>query len=230
MNESPQTRPLAITTGTGGNLGKGVVSALLAAEYNVLGTMRYHKHVPELESLPGFTRGILDVLDESACREFVVSLKRQVHMTVLMVGGFQMGGIRETTWEQLQRMVQMNFQSCFFLAQSFLEKMKQQVNGGHIVLIGATPALDPINGRFAWAYTLSKSLVHNFAAMLDAEGKEHGVRTHLIVPGIIDTPVNRQAMPDADFSTWTKPEAIGKIIAFLGTKEGQVLRETVLKV
>ena len=230
MKDSHTHRPLAVTTGTGGNLGKGVVQALLEADFNVLGTMRYHNHVPELEKLPGFTRGILDVLDESACKAFVDSLTQPVHLGVLMVGGFQMGSIQETTMEQIQRMIRMNFQSCFVLAQSFLEKMQKQPNGGHIILIGANPALEPSKGRFAWAYTLSKTLVHNFATMMDAEGKDKGVRTHLIVPGIIDTPQNREAMPEAEYSTWTKPEAIGKIIAFLGSKEGAILRETVLKV
>ena len=36
-----------------------------------------------------------------------------------------------------------------------------------------------------------------------------------ILPSIIDTPVNRKAMPDAVFALWPKPEDIARVILFL---------------
>jgi hypothetical protein len=50
------------------------------------------------------------------------------------------------------------------------------------------------------------------------------------VPSTIDTPQNRKAMPDADFSNWVKPEDIANIIYYHSGDEASVLRETVLKV
>jgi len=50
---------------------------------------------------------------------------------------------------------------------------------------------------------------------LSAELKEHGVNVNCILPGTIDTPANRAARPDADFSRWVAPEALGEVIMFL---------------
>ena len=41
------------------------------------------------------------------------------------------------------------------------------------------------------------------------------MRANSILPSIIDTEANRQAMPKADFSKWPKPEDIARVILFL---------------
>jgi len=230
MTDILPSHPLVLTTGTAGSLGQGVAQTLLNSGYNVLGTMLYHQHTPELEPQPGFFRAILDVLDPVACKAFIEDMDQPLRMAVCMVGGFATGGLADTDLEQVHKMIRMNFESCFTLVKEVFEKMKRDQSGGHIVLIGAKPAIDPATGRFAWAYTLSKSLVHAFAQMLEAEGKPHGIRCALMVPGIIDTPPNRAAMPDADFEAWASPEEIGKVIAFLGSEDAIAVREAIVKV
>jgi len=41
------------------------------------------------------------------------------------------------------------------------------------------------------------------------------VRFNCVAPGIIDTAANRAAMPKADHSRWTAPEAIARTVLFL---------------
>jgi len=41
------------------------------------------------------------------------------------------------------------------------------------------------------------------------------VRANSILPSIIDTEVNRRAMPGADFAQWPKPDDIARVILFL---------------
>jgi NAD(P)-dependent dehydrogenase (short-subunit alcohol dehydrogenase family) len=36
-----------------------------------------------------------------------------------------------------------------------------------------------------------------------------------VLPGTIDTPVNRKAMPDADHARWVTPTEVATLIAFL---------------
>lgn len=80
------------------------------------------------------------------------------------------------------------------------------------------------------AYGLSKSLIFHLAELMNDEAKGKNIVTNVVVPGTIDTPQNRSAMPDADFNNWVKPEAIAEIIYWHCTNNASVLRENILKV
>ena len=73
--------------------------------------------------------------------------------------------------------------------------------------------MDPARGKGAVAYSLSKSLLFQLAAMINADHRQTDIRAFVIVPGTIDTPQNRKAMPDADFSKWQSPDRITAVIA-----------------
>ena len=47
------------------------------------------------------------------------------------------------------------------------------------------------------------------------ELKMENIQVNCVMPSTIDTPENRQAMPNADFSKWVKPEALAEAILFL---------------
>src|SRR5436190_1857199 len=74
-------------------------------------------------------------------------------------------------------------------------------------------ALQPFPG--AAGYAASKRAVLGFVDALDAEYRDDGVRVNAIIPSVIDTPANRAAMPDADFSRWVQPSAIATVVRFL---------------
>jgi NAD(P)-dependent dehydrogenase (short-subunit alcohol dehydrogenase family) len=47
--------------------------------------------------------------------------------------------------------------------------------------------------------------------------RDEGIRSNAVLPGTIDTETNRRAMPDADFSQWTSPAEIARVIHELAT-------------
>ena len=67
------------------------------------------------------------------------------------------------------------------------------------------------------AYSASKSAVVRLTESMAAELKRDGINVNCVLPGTIDTPQNRQAMPNADHSRWVKPEAIADVILFLAS-------------
>ena len=84
---------------------------------------------------------------------------------------------------------------------------------GSIVNVAAKAAFD--HGAGASAYAASKAAAVALMDSLAADVKGTGVRVNSILPSIIDTTVNRQAMPNADFTTWPKPQDIAQVILFL---------------
>ncbi|MEM6264183.1 MAG: SDR family NAD(P)-dependent oxidoreductase [Bacteroidota bacterium] len=218
-----------LITGAAGNMGRAVVQHFLSHKFNVVTTRRAQEDMTEFDSEEGFECHVLNVLDEAAVADFVENLYKPIDLAALLVGGFAMGGIADTTGKDLEKMYRLNFESAFFMTKALHAKMSQQPEGGRIVLIGAKPALNPSAGKSTLAYALSKSLIFNLAEFVNADSAASGVACSVIVPSILDTPPNRDSMPDADFSKWVKPEEIADTIHFLTTPAGKQLRETVLK-
>jgi NAD(P)-dependent dehydrogenase (short-subunit alcohol dehydrogenase family) len=86
-------------------------------------------------------------------------------------------------------------------------------DGGRIVTVGARPGLSGPKGLAA--YSASKAAVLRLTESLSEELKHRGVTVNCVLPSTIDTPENRQAMPDADHSRWVPAHDIAEVIAFL---------------
>jgi len=103
-------------------------------------------------------------------------------------------------------------------------------NNGRIFIIGSRPGLDAKSGKGMIAYGLGKSLIFRLAELMNDEAKGTNVVITVVVPGTIDTPQNRKAIPGSDPDNWVKPEAIADIIYFYASDMAAVLREPVIKV
>ena len=57
----------------------------------------------------------------------------------------------------------------------------------------------------------------HLVAMAADEAKGTGVTVNCVVPSFIDTPANRAAIPDADYSTWPKVPDIARAYVFLAS-------------
>jgi NAD(P)-dependent dehydrogenase (short-subunit alcohol dehydrogenase family) len=84
---------------------------------------------------------------------------------------------------------------------------------GSLVAIGAAAGLRA--PAELSAYAASKAAVMRLTESLADELKPHGVRANAVLPGTIDTPQNRAAMPDADPALWVKPTEVAEAILFL---------------
>ena len=78
------------------------------------------------------------------------------------------------------------------------------------------------------AYAASKAAVLNFTQSLASELAADGITVNAIAPSIIDTPANREAMPDADTENWLLPEEIAAVIEFLDDDAARIVTGSVL--
>jgi NAD(P)-dependent dehydrogenase (short-subunit alcohol dehydrogenase family) len=171
-----------------------------------------------------------DLTNEASIENVVAKItsKYKIDAALLLVGGFAMGTLQETNSAALQKMFSLNFETAYFTARPVFTHMMKQ-SAGRIVMVGARPALIASDGKATAAYSLSKSLVFKLAELLNAEGASNNVVSHVIVPSIIDTPVNRGAMPNANFSDWVKPEEIAETIFHLCSDKGRAVRDAVIR-
>jgi NAD(P)-dependent dehydrogenase (short-subunit alcohol dehydrogenase family) len=85
--------------------------------------------------------------------------------------------------------------------------------------VGGYPGLKGVAN--ASAYSASKSAVIRLVESASAEVKKQGININCILPGTIDTPQNREAMPYAEFSRWVTPKSIADVIMFLASDAGR---------
>lgn len=222
----------AIVTGATGNLGRAVVHKFLEVGFQVVGTVTSTNPGQIDFQHPFFSTIVADLMNEDAATSFVnevIDRNKKIDIAVLTVGGFGMGDIAETKTSGILKQYKLNFETAYNVARPvFIQMMKQ--GSGHIFLIGSKPGMEMRNGKYMVAYSLTKSLIFRLAELLNDEAKGSNVVTSVVVPSTIDTPQNRETMPDADFSNWVKPEAIADVIYFYCTDKATVLREPLIKV
>jgi NAD(P)-dependent dehydrogenase (short-subunit alcohol dehydrogenase family) len=174
-----------------------------------------------------------DLLDEDQVKEVMGKIYERfesIETAVLTVGGFAMGSIAGTGIADFDRMYRLNFVTAYNVARQLFIRMEGKGGGGQIIFIGTRPALHPGQAKDMIAYSLSKSLVFRLAEVINEDGKSSGITASVVIPSIIDTPQNRSAMPDAEFSKWVSPSEIAENIYHLATPAGRKLRESVIKV
>jgi NAD(P)-dependent dehydrogenase (short-subunit alcohol dehydrogenase family) len=220
-----------LITGAAGNLGKAVVREFLREDYRVLMTVEPGKD-PAFEPSENLAIFEADLQDETHSKSFVdqiVTRYKTIDIAVLLVGGFAAGGIDEADGTSVKKMIALNFDTAYFVARPVFKHMLATKIEGRIFVVGARPALYPNEGKDYLAYGLSKSMLFKLAEFLNAAGSNGNIVTTVIVPGTIDTPANREAMPKADVSKWVAPEEIARTVAFYCRDENRSLREPVLK-
>ena len=222
----------AIVTGASGNLGQAVVKKLIDAGYRTIGTVIPNDPVTMDFPAKQFEKVVVDLTSEDDAQKFVDSVIEKhdrIDVAILTVGGFAMGKIAETKTSDVQKQYRLNFETTYNMARPVFVRMIAQ-GSGRIFIIGSKPGLDSKNGKGMIAYSLTKSLIFRLAELMNDEAKGKNIVTSVIVPSTIDTPQNRQSMPDAKHDTWVKPEQIADVILFYCDEASSVIREPVIKV
>ena len=214
-------------TGATGNLGKATVDYLKKQGYQLIGTTRPGKF-SESDNIDLFECDLTDETSVSNCFEQIKSKYDELYGAVLLAGGFGMGNILDSSKEDILNMYHLNFMTAYLTSRECIKWMNEK-GGGQIIFTGAKPALEG-GGSALLPYALSKSSVIQLADLINANDELKNIRASVIVPSVIDTPPNRESMPDANFDDWVKPIKIAQNIGYLLSETANTLRGTVLKI
>jgi len=223
------SRRVALVTGANGGLGTHVTKALLDAGFAVVGLAPKIQQSdfdhPQFIALPA----TLDSLD-AARKAADTVIARFVRIDVLahLVGGFAGGTtVADTDDATFQHMFEMNVNSAFHILRAVIPHMRK-AGGGRIIAIGSRAAEDP--GPTVGAYGASKAALVSLIRTTAAENKNAGITANVILPGTMDTPANRKAMPGADISQWVQPAFVASLIVWLAGDAGKDVTGDVIPV
>ncbi len=210
---------VVIVTGGFGVLGRAVVAEL---------TKRGHK-VAAVDLAPApadypaaLALGGVDLSDETAVAAAYVTVVKQLgglDGLVNIAGGFIWEPVEGGSLGNWDKMFRINLRTAAASSSAAIPYLIR--HGGAIVNVGAAGAVQP--GAGMAPYAASKAGVRALTESLADELRAKKVRVNAVLPTIIDTPVNRASMPDADPTSWVSPQAAAKAIAFLLSDEASAV-------
>jgi NAD(P)-dependent dehydrogenase (short-subunit alcohol dehydrogenase family) len=211
-------RGVVVTGGTGA-LGRALVRVLLQQGARVAVPFRGEAEWRALQEEAGAGAALFgapaDLADPKGAQEFVddaASRLGTLDGLALAAGGWAGGSSFDAAPpDEWPSMLRANLDTVAHACRAALPHLRQQ--GGSVVAVGSRGA--ETGGAGMAAYAVSKVAVHALVRVLALENAGSGVRFNAVLPGTIDTPANRRAMPGADRSTWTSPGAIARVMAFL---------------
>ncbi|MCY4419704.1 MAG: SDR family NAD(P)-dependent oxidoreductase [Gammaproteobacteria bacterium] len=161
-----------------------------------------------------------DLTDVNQVNHSVTQIRnrfKRIDILANVAGGFRMGPpVHETPVHDWDFMLNMNAKSVFLMCRAVIPHMLQRKTG-RIVNVAARAAVE---GKARMApYCISKAAVITLTQSLAAEHKHNHINVNCILPGTIDTPQNRAAMPGSDFSNWVPTTELASEILHLCSKQ-----------
>lgn len=224
MNET-----VVLVTGGAGNLGRAVTHAFLGAGARV--AVPFYK-TDRPDALDGMRAEFgdrlftfaLDLTTERGASQAirqVVEWGGALNAVAHLIGGYRGGSeLAETQVDVWDRMMDLNVKSAWLVTR-FAVPHLLDAGGGPMVFVSSRAARQQRAGR--GAYAVSKAALLALVETIAEEYGERGIRANAVLPGTVDTPDNRSAMPDADPARWTPPEEIARVILFLASGQSAVI-------
>jgi NAD(P)-dependent dehydrogenase (short-subunit alcohol dehydrogenase family) len=190
-------------------------------------------HATEAEHFPWRTHAQvklvagIDLTEEAAVAQLYGDVPK-LWASIHLAGGFAMSPIGTATKADLMKQLDLNLVTAFLCCRAAVNAMTG--GGGRIVNVAARPALEWRAGAGMTAYGASKAAVAAFTVALAEEVVKAGILVNAVAPSIMDTPANRAAMPQADYSAWPKVEEVAATILFLASPDNKVTRGGVVPV
>ena len=211
-----------IVTGGAGALGAAVVRYLVGAGHRVASfdTARAEERQKALraelgERYLGVMTDVTSVAGWEHALDRTQTVLGPVAGAVLTVGGWAGGAPLVSEPEATFRtMVDVNLGTVHLALRALLPGLVAR-KAGSVVVIGSRAVERPWTSANAASYAAAKAGAVALAQAAAAEVLASGVRINSVLPSTIDTAANREAMPDADASTWVAPESLAAVIGFL---------------
>ena len=208
-------------TGANGGLGETVTNRFLATGATVIGSSR--KITAAEFPQPNFVALPVDFTQPAAIRaavETIIAKFGKLDVLIHVLGGFAAGSIAETSDATWQHMQNLNLNAAFYVFRETLPHLRKSA-AGRIIAVGSLAAAEPHAGL--GAYVVSKVALAALIRTVALENVDAGVTANVVLPGTMDTPTNRKAMPAADPSKWVQTSEVADVLLWLaGENAGQI--------
>ncbi|HSF42911.1 MAG TPA: SDR family NAD(P)-dependent oxidoreductase [Thermoanaerobaculia bacterium] len=222
-----------LITGASGALGRSVVVRFLDAGERVLAVASGEAGLAELTPLAPSDALSVRRVDLTSSAE-VVGLFDDAERSsgvppavVHLVGGFRWGRFAEMTDGDWDYLIKLNLETTFRVFRECARRF-ERAGSGSVVAVASPAALEGAAG--VGGYAAAKAGVVRMVESLAREIGPFGGRANVVLPGTMDTPANRAAMPGADPSKWVSTDAVAAVIHYLTTPAAAAINGSAVRV
>jgi len=214
---------------TGGTEGIGLAIAKLFAEEGayLFITGRRQRELDEAvktigDNVAGIQGDVANMADLDRLYENIGRAKGRIDVLVANAGVGEFAAFGKATEEHFDKLFDINVKGTFFTVQKALPLL---VEGGSVILIGSVAS---VKGTSSFGvYGATKAALRSFARTWTTDLKERRVRTNVLSPGPIKTPLSGRQSPDAiarivstvPMGRMGEPEEIARAALFLASDD-----------
>lgn len=210
---------VALVTGAASGLGKEIAmlfakagAAVGVADLNIEGATAIAQ---QIQASGGVAMGIsMDVTDENQVNQGVDALVKQFgHIDILVSNaGVQIiDPIHKFEFSQWKKMLAIHLDGAFLTTKAALQYMYKDNRGGVIIYMGSVHS--HLASKLKAPYVTAKHGLLGLARTLAKEGAPHNVRSHVICPGFVKTPlVEKQIAEQAKELNISEEDVVKKVM------------------
>ena len=191
----------AIVTGGAGGIGAEIARAFVREGAAVcVADLDFEASQRLVDALGGSPRAIAvrtDVTDEAdveRCVDEAVSRLGGIDILVSNAGIQRLDEIVDVSFANWRRMLAIHLDGAFLTARACLRHMYARKRGGTILLTGSVHSKEASVRK--GPYVVAKHGLLGLCRVIAKEGAPHGVRSNVICPGFVLTPMVEQQFPD----------------------------------
>ncbi len=216
----------AIVTGAASGIGKAIAE-LLASEGAAVAVADLNedaarKVADAIEASGGHAMGVaMDVTDEAAVEratQAVASRFGGVDILVSNAGIQIVNPVHEYSFADWKRMQAIHLDGAFLTTRAALKHMYRDKQGGTIIYMGSVHSHEA--SPLKCAYVTAKHGLLGLARVVAKEGGERNVRSHVICPGFVRTPLVDKQIPEQARELGISEDEVVRRVMLGGTVDG----------
>lgn len=216
----------AIVTGAASGIGKAIAE-LLASEGAAVAVADLNedaarKVADAIEASGGHAMGVaMDVTDEAAVERATQAVANRFGGVDILVSnaGIQIvNPVHEYSFADWKRMQAIHLDGAFLTTRAALKHMYRDKKGGTIIYMGSVHSHEA--SPLKCAYVTAKHGLLGLARVVAKEGGERNVRSHVICPGFVRTPLVDKQIPEQARELGISEDEVVRRVMLGGTVDG----------
>ncbi|HUG61650.1 MAG TPA: 3-hydroxybutyrate dehydrogenase [Methylomirabilota bacterium] len=218
---------VAIVTGAASGIGREIAARMAAAGAKVaiadIDVEAARAAAEEIAGVGGTAVGVaMDVTDEArvdAATDEIADRFGGVDILVANAGIQIVAPIESLSYADWKKVVAIHLDGAFLTARAALRHMYRQGRGGTVLFMGSVHSKEA--SMLKAPYVSAKHALIGLSKVVAKEGAAHGVRSNVICPGFVRTPLVDRQIPEQARELGISEEDVVRKVMLAGTVDGE---------